>query len=314
MRRLRALAIILALPLRALSDPAPPTPLRDTLLAHAAKSPVYLSVGDAGVFATATADGWSQSLVEGRVDAAALDTAQDLVWLARGGKLEVLDLREPAPRPVPIVESWFQKSDDYGSAPGITISGVSNTSTDTTYAGVFPVLVWKAKPRISTDGGAYAGIWPEQDAAAKKRVRKARIVGGAWLTAQAGRKARPLPAPAVPLRPARVELPKGLGECEDEEMCGAAEGFGATSWWLVTVTHSCGDACHTECLLYDPATHNLASPAAPATWSARGGEKGPCLGYVFDATGTRYLIADKVCSKIGCAAIAKGSGFAWLAR
>src|SRR5215470_15012521 len=86
----------------------PPPGLRDSLLARAGKTPVYLAFGEAGVVASAVDGAWSVTLVDGQVDGAALDSAQDLLWLTRAGRLEVLDLREPAPKPVRVVDRWYQ--------------------------------------------------------------------------------------------------------------------------------------------------------------------------------------------------------------
>jgi hypothetical protein len=301
-----ALAALAPRPARA--EPPAPTALRDSLLARG-KAPIYFTYGEAGV---AASDGtWSASLVEGAVEGAALDAAQDLVWLVRGGRLEVLDLREAEPKPVPIVERWYIHTDGYASHPTIEVTGVSTASTDNTYAGVYPSLTWAAKPKIVTAEGAYGGIWEDQDAAAKKAIRKAKIVGGKWLKEQQARKARTAPARPEPKKPANVTLPEGMGNCEDQELCGDAQPFGRTGWLLVVVEHTCGDACHTACVLFDPKTKRFASPAAPATWG-KSAESGSCLGYVFDDSGTRYLAGDQACTAKGCSSVGKGAGFGWL--
>src|SRR5215470_13494372 len=91
----------------AIAEPEPA--LRDSLLARPHKAPIYFAASEAGLVAT---DGtWSAPLVPGAIQAAAFDRAQDLLWLVRAGRLEVLDLREPAPKPLPIVERWFIATD-----------------------------------------------------------------------------------------------------------------------------------------------------------------------------------------------------------
>jgi hypothetical protein len=306
------LAAALLAPFAVSADPLP-LPLREALLARAGEAPVYLAAGDGGLVASAADGAWSRVLVAGDIGAAALDDKQDLVWLVRGGRLEVLDLREPDPAPVPIVERWYKKTDTYVSAPVVVVTGVSSASTDTSYAGIHPVLSWKDKPRITTGEGAYGGIWEDQDALVKKVIKKAKIVGGPWLQAHKGRAPRAVPARPASPRPAPVKLPSALlGECEDEQTCGEAEAFGATGWSLVVVSHTCGDACHTSCVLHDPATKTFASPTSPGRWGKKA-EGGSCLGYVFDATGTRWVVGDQVCTTTTtCAAIKNGEGFAWL--
>lgn len=306
MTRVAALLLV-SLPLFAHGDP-----LRDTLTARGGKTPVYLAYGEAGITASAADGAWSVPLCDGTVDTAAIDAAQDLVWLVREGRLEVLDLREAEPKPTVIVERWFTATEGFVSKPVIAVSGVSNAEADTMYAAVHPTLLWKAKPRIGTGQGAYGGIWEDQDAAAKKAIKKAKLVGARWLEAQAARKVRAgAPEPKAPDKPGKVKLPKGVGECEDEELCGEARPFGPTGWLIVLVRHACGDACHTECLLYDATTRKFASPTAPVTWGKKV-DAGTCFGYDFDAEGKRWLAGDKVCTTKGCATVAKGTAFGWL--
>jgi hypothetical protein len=90
-------------------------------------------------------------------------------------------------------------------------------------------------------------------------------------------------------------LPKGVGACDDPEMCGKATIFGPTAYRLVVTSHSCGDACHTACALHDPARKKYTNPEAGGAWGARPEGSGTCDGYVFSPSGTSYLNGQSVC-------------------
>lgn len=227
-------------------------------------------------------------LVPGQVDAAAWDAAQALLWFTKGATLHVLDLRDPQRTAVPIAE---QMPDG-----GFGVSGVSTADSGTSYAGLYPILVFGAKPKIDQGSGAYGGIWEDQDKDARQKIAQIKLVGTPWLTAQAGRAPAGPAAPPVTFAEAgRVALPKGAGECDDPEMCGQASTFGPTPYRLVVTSHSCGDACHTACALYDPAGRKYTNPEAGGPWGRRPDGSGTCDGYVFAPSGTSYLNGHSVC-------------------
>lgn len=255
------------------ASPAPPS---------APVAEVAIAYGKAGLKLGDTA------LVPGQVDAAAWDSAQELLWFTKGATLHVIDLRDPQRTAVPIAE----KMPDGGFA----VTGVSTADSGTSYAGLYPILVLGAKPKIDPGSGAYGGIWEDQDKDARKKIAEIKLVGTPWLTAQVGRKpARPAAPAATFAEAARVALPKGAGECDDKDMCGTARTFGPTTYRLVVTSHSCGDACHTGCALYDPAGKKYTNPEAGGPWGRRPEGSGTCDGYVFSPSGTSYLNGHSVC-------------------
>jgi hypothetical protein len=255
------------------ASPAPPSaPVAEVAIAYGKAG---LKLGETPIF-------------RGQVDAAAWDSAQELIWFTKGATLHVIDLRDPQRAAVPIAE----KMPDGGFA----VTGVSTADSGTSYAGHYPILVFSAKPKIDPGSGAYGGIWEDQDKEARKKISEIKLVGTLWLTAQVAR------APARPAAPAatfgdagRVALPKGVGACDDKEMCGTARTFGPTTYRLVVTSHSCGDACHTACALYDPAGKRYTNPEGGGPWSARPEGSGTCDGYVFSPSGTSYLNGQSVC-------------------
>ncbi len=248
-------------------------------------------------------------LAAGAVDAAAYDPAQDLIWLLRKGTLMVLDLRVDGGKPVAIAKKWPQQA--------FEVRGLSSVTHDVDYAGLYPVLDLTApkKPKIAEGSGAYGGLWEDQDKAARKQLKKVKIVGQKWLKQQANRARRELlPGPPEETL-APVALPEGMGECDDPADCGTAQRFGATPFQLVLVAVRCGDACSSECVLHDVSRKRFATPAETGAWG-KTATPGACTGYGFDVLTTTYFSGTSVCmvdaSGIRCREQTVGTPFGWL--
>lgn len=227
------------------------------LTGTAGAAPTLISYGDAGLKAGDTV------LHDKAVTGAAHDAAQDLIWFHSGTTLYVIDLRDAARKPVAIATKVPEGA--------FEVEGVSNAASGTTYAGLYPVLKFSKSPKITIGQGAYGGIWDEQDATAKKAIKKIKIVGKKWLTKQAKRVARTIPAaPRIGEMTGKlVKVPTEPDACDGSSAeCGDNAAFGDTPYQLVVVSSSCGDACHLSCVLHDPKTKKFADPsAAKSAWS-----------------------------------------------
>jgi hypothetical protein len=282
---LLASAVLLAARAAA-ADPAPPN------LA------VY---GEAGI------DVGSTSLFKGNVAGAAYDPKQDLIWFLNKGTLEVIDLRDAAHAPVVIAKNV--------PSEGFSITGLSTVAFDTDYIGVYVHFDFGAKPTAVGEDGAYAGVDGESDDKIKKQAKKISIVGKKWLAAQQARKANTLPADRAD--PPHVALPNGIGQCDDTTMCGDALWVGAAPYQAVVVNQSCGDACHVECALYDPAKKAFASPLADGGWGPLTDKValGSCTGMLVEPGNARYAGGNQVCTlgaKMACTELGKWTAFAWI--
>jgi hypothetical protein len=223
----------------------------------AAAEPQLVSFGETGLQLGST------SLYAKAVDGAAHDPAQELIWFRSAGTLYVIDLRDPARKPVAIATKFPDG--------GFKVEGFSNADYSTTYSGLFPTLVAGKSSKIKTGMGAYGGIWEDQDADAKKAIKKIKLTGKKWLTKQAKRVARTSPAaPTVATlsgKIVKITLPDDACDGAGVE-CGDTAAFGDTAYQLIVVSSGCGDACHASCVFYDPKTKKFADPLTTTAWTA----------------------------------------------
>jgi hypothetical protein len=257
--------------------------------------------GDTGVALGST------SLFKGKVSGAVHDPKQDLIWFLTDGTLEVIDLRDPAHAPVVIAK--------HVPSEGFSITGLSEVFFDTDYIGVYVHFDFGAKPTAVGEDGAYAGVDSESDDKIKKKAKKISIVGKKWLAAQQGRKANTVPPDRA--APPKVTLPNGIGQCDDTTLCGDASWLGTAPYQVIVVNQSCGDACHVECALYDPAKKAYASPLADGGWAALTDKTdlGACNGFLVEPGNARYAGGNKVCTlgaKMACTDLGAWTAFDWI--
>jgi hypothetical protein len=144
-----------------------------------------------------------------KVTRAALDATLDLVWFTAGGKLLVLDLREPSPKPHVIATGV---KNEYA----FSVSGASNADSSAQSEHSYVKLVIGKKTKIEV--GAPNWSPPEADtgnAPYAAAVKKTKLVGKKWLAGLAKRKANPTPdatAHTFTIQPSTIE--NGVQLCE----------------------------------------------------------------------------------------------------
>jgi hypothetical protein len=256
-------------------------------LAQPATAQETIAFGDGGLRVG------SNIVVAAKVDAAAYDPAMELVWFTSKGTLQVLDLRDPKAKPVVIVKKM--------PPVGFAIVGTSQASHDVDYVQAYLVLdVSKKKPKIVAEEGAYGPVDQGATNKLKKKIKKAKLVGQKWLKKLAKRAVTSVTVPTPAAQP-KVEVPPEMCQTDDPEECGSAISFGATPYHLVTTEFTCGDACHTACLLYDPKTKRFADPDGEvdtgiSSWKNAIEDSGPCDGYQFAADAYSYYNGTSVCN------------------
>lgn len=248
-----------------------------------------------------------------QVDGAAYDAKQDLIWFVSKRQLFVVDLRDAKPAPIAIAKNLPEGLASFG------VGGLSTADWQTDYAGVYPQFSIDKKVKASAEVGAYADVDPEADASHKKAIKKIKIVGAKWVTAQKDRKPHDVPADRG--EAPKVTLPAGVGECSEEDLCGQATWLGDTAYQAVLIKHDCGDACHTECVLYDPKAKKFAPGLADGTWGAVKSDMDgmSCIGLAVEPGGGHYFSneGNKVCTlgagKMTCVDLEPLVPFAWIA-
>jgi hypothetical protein len=271
-----------------------------TVAARDASAEEAIAYGDGGVRIGATV------VFAKPVLAAAYDEAQDLVWINTKGTLQVIDLRTTPPKVTLIAKKM--------PAGGFDVAGLSSATTGNIYASVYPVLTIGKAGKFSSAEGVYGemDLDPDGEKRDRKVIKKIKIVGKKWLKALRKRKPRTVTAP--PLAEGvlgRVDLPADLRRCEDEEECGTRHPFGTTPYDLVTIEHSCGDACYIACVLYDPKTSKFAAPTSLAGgWGNADPAVGECGGYLFAADGVTYLMGQWRCS-VGSTGVSCADAGGW---
>lgn len=132
------------------------------------------------------------------------------------------------------------------------------------------IVVDAKRPRLEGEGGVYVDMEIADGRDHMKAIKRAQpdAATRAFLKTLAergeGRTLEP-PRPEHAALPERVPVPTDA--CQDDEACGVPQAFTGTPYWLVTVEHSCGDACFVAQNLYDPRTRVWLDPNQPGTTS-----------------------------------------------
>jgi hypothetical protein len=273
----------------------------------AAAASEVLSFGDGGLRME------KATIFEGKVDGAAFDPAQELVWFSSGGVLNVIDLRDATLAVVQIAK---------GIPDGaFAVAGLSNANYlvddwATPYPRLRIATKKGKKSKIEVGVGPDVGTYPKEDRAAKKAIKKMKIVGAKWLAAQRTR--TPREAPAASTTTARVSLPAELDACEDEANCGVARTLGGR-YQLVVVEDACTEVCATSCLLYDPVRKKFASlTQSEARWGGEIPKTANCADdYRICHEDTRYFVGSHLCTigdTIKCTDAPGWTYFGWADR
>jgi hypothetical protein len=254
-----------------------------------------------------------QLLYKGQVSGAALDAAQDLIWFASKQGVEVIDLRDPKRTPILIV--------DHAEFPAFEITGLSTVFLDQAASAILQIDLGK-KPTVSAQiaQNGYAGLDPAGAKRARAQLKKARLVGGAWIKAQQGRKPRTIAEPAKRPDPPDVTMPAGTTHSDGGDAGGPAHAIwlGGTSYQLVQTAYFCGDSCYQGCVLYDPAKKKFAPLGDSGTWGAIAADtkNAACYDLTVDASGTRYYDQQVVCTldpkQLTCTDLKPWTAFAWI--
>jgi hypothetical protein len=151
--------------------------------------------------------------------------------------------------------------------------------------------------------------WAKGGVGATTGGEEVKIVAKDWFAAQDHRAAREVPPRFTRKLAKPRKVPKDVGTCHTdakEELgkaeCGRGMYFGATNYELITVTAGSERCPAKQCRLYDGATKKyLAVPGiAPDDIEAP-----TCGPFLFDGTGTSYLVDDQVCAGQACASVGK---------
>jgi len=232
------------------------------------------------------------------------DAELELVWFSdMGGRLWVNDLRalaasSPAGAPANVlIASDLPEHQKLSVWVGDRyVEGVGQLGEGS----VELAFRWEDDARFETDAGERLG----------------HIEGSAWLKRERSRPARSVPAWQQPDEAGpHIELPAGIAQCDNPELCGAARPFGTGGWQLVITKtdETSGDFSHYGCLLHDPARRTFARPPETRTWAPTADtDLDTCGPYRFNQTNDAFLVGDHVC-RIGSECVAlEGSAIGWL--
>jgi hypothetical protein len=227
-----------------------------------------------------------------RAEGVLYDPALELLWIRNDAQLSVIDLRKSSAVPELVAR-------DVPSVNRLQVNR-ADSSVEREDGCDLPSLSleWEATPHIEGE---------------LVDATSARIVNGAWLSAELHRRSTPAGVRRT-FSDSRAPVPQELMDCQDPEQCGATVPFGALGWQLVLVQEQMGGDCYQRaCLLFDPASGLFASTLKPHEWrSARDTPRGPCGPFRFDESQTKYLVEDRLCLPgRGCQKLG-GTALGWL--
>jgi hypothetical protein len=295
-------------PASAPAAPAAPAPsgkpLREALADAAARKPLVLALDAKGQLVARSVDGSSTSVVlSGPYGDALHDGALDLVWLRRDTGLDVLDLRLPGPAVAKQLATAPDKAleklgEHFREPPHWDMTtGVVVYLGDTCHQATGMTLDW-TKGGVGTTG-----------------AEDVKIVAKDWFAAQEHRTRREVPPAFTRKLAKRHKVPKDLGTCHadaKEELgkteCGRGLYFGATNYELVVVSANPEKCPAKQCRLHDEATKKYTAVPGIAADDAEAASCGP---FLFDGTGTMYLVDDQVCADQKCTSVGR-QAIGWL--
>jgi len=233
--------------------------------------------------------------------AALYDAALELVWVRRGGELQVLDLRASALQPISL-------------SGGLPDGGhLEVRHRHEPFAALQPESTCDHGNVVSLDWSTDPGL--EISGSDTPRRLAPSPSGRQWLTAEAARPTRALPPrPHFEAATARVSLPAAALRCDDEKLCGSALPLGSSGLELVLVQSQWGADCnHYACLLHNPATRLFATPPVARAWGeAAATAPGTCGPFLFQRDAAWFLVGDELCGPDGHCQALGGRGLGWL--
>ncbi|HET7504023.1 MAG TPA: hypothetical protein VFK02_23545 [Kofleriaceae bacterium] len=286
------------------TPPSAGKPLREALADTASGQPVLLALDARGQLIARTLDGATTTLLlPGPYDDAIHDAPLDLVWLRRDTGVDVLDLRLPGPpaakQLVSSPDKVIEKLGDHFSEPPHwdMTRGVFITVGTTCSHGAGIVLDWSKGGAATTTGAE--GV---------------KVIARDWFAAQEHRTRRDVP-PAFTRKLKPRKVPRDVGTCRTDvkeelgkDECGHGLAFGATSYDLVIVSANSEKCPAKQCRRYDSATKKYTPVPGVA---ADEPELATCGPFLFDGTGTSYLVDDQLCTGETCTSVGR-QAIGWL--
>lgn len=277
--------------------------LSDQLRTEAKASPILFVVGERGVVARSVDGRVDRPIVSGEIEQAILDAELELLWVVRTDRLEILDLREPAPNPVLIVSNMNPDAELMIERKALGLSPTMPTNTCDINSAVRIQL--GPKPSLEVIGDRNKNAPPT-------------LVGAAWIASQSRRQPRTstrIERTTFPSARATLPLPTSVAKCGDEPtLCGQSVPFGATGYHLVFAGEDEGADCrHYRCLILDPSSKKTGKPPVPKSWSKTITQKsvGLCGPYRFAPSGKTFLTKNQQCTKTKCIELG-GTAIGWL--
>jgi len=266
--------------------------IRASLIEAAAGKPVLLALDGKGQLVARTADGaFTRVLLPGPYGDAAPDAERDLVWLRDDHKLDVLDLRGKAFAAVTVVtfpDKAMEKLGQHITEPPMWTDKF--------------VSVMLASPCAKATGLRLE--WDHNGESTADWAKGFRAVAKDWFTAEQKRAKHPLGPDPFPSTAKKHKVPGNVGTCRvdakeeyGKSRCGQAIPFGATGAELVVVGADAERCPASQCQLYDPKTKKF----SPVPGLDPADEAAPSCGpFLFNSTGTAYLIKDQACPDNHC--------------
>lgn len=271
-------------------------PLREALAGSAGGKPVLLALDAKGQLIARTVDGSQSSvLLPGPYGDAVHDGALDLVWLRRDAGIDVVDLRAPGPATAKTLVT----------APPKALDKLGDHFSEPPHWNPAEVVIFLGTPCHQATGVTLS--WAKGGAGTQSYSENVKAVAKEWFAAEEHRIRREQTPGFAQKIPRPHKVPKAIGTCHvdiKEELgrddCGHGLVFGATGAEIVVVSANADKCPATQCRLYDPATKKYAPVPGVAEDDPEARSCGP---FVFDASGTSYLVGDKVCSGRTCTSV-----------
>jgi hypothetical protein len=202
-----------------------------------------------------------RQLAPGPIKWALVDDRAQAIWFGRAGELWMIDLLGGAATPERLARYR-------GDEPITVVYGQDRSEQLRLMVSEYDShlnLELTARPSLEFEAGIYDDEMEEQGRQVRRRLSSVTWDKGARervksLATRARGRSLFLPDPPEP--PHVTAVPRA--GCEQADLCGSAKRLGKTRFFSVITRHSCGDACHLVCELYDSESHLFVDPAKPS--------------------------------------------------